>query len=139
MIYDIQHFFFHCLVYILITRLIYGIGRMQARQFNGFLGPQPVKFQPHIFPGKLPVRDIGTHLTRKQQKTLSAFHLIGHIRSFAVVCNQLPRSGETQMEQVMVSGGRAEGMGRVSWQIPETWGEMQQPGALPDGVCPGQE
>ncbi len=25
------------------------------------------------------------------------------------------------------------------WQIPETWGEMQQPGALPDGVCFGQK
>ena len=73
---DIQHFFLHSLVNILVAGLIHGLVRMKARQLYGLLCPQPVKFYPDIFPWKLPIRNISADLIGEEKEPLSALDLI---------------------------------------------------------------
>ncbi len=111
---DIQHFFLHSLVNILVAGLIHGLVRMKARQLYGLLYPQPVKFYPDIFPWKLPIRNISADLIGEEKEPLSAFDLITDRFSLFIFCIQPSRARKAQVEEIMISGGRTEGMGGIA-------------------------
>ena len=59
----------------------------KARVGQEFFGFQAVKFNPGIFPGDFPVRNISAYLVWEHHKTLAAFYLVGDGLPSGIFCN----------------------------------------------------
>jgi hypothetical protein len=81
---------------------------------KAFRHPQPVEFQPGVFPGKLLIGDIGGYLVGEQEKALAALDLVFVGFAFGGLRVEPARAGQAQVEEIVVSGSRAIGMGRVA-------------------------
>lgn len=111
---NIEHFGFHdfrqVFVTCLIDRLVYG----EACQFDGLFGAQAIKFNPYIFPGDGIVRDVSAYLVWKEHEPLAALNLVCVRLPFGIVGIERAGAREAEMEEIVVPGGRAEGMGWVA-------------------------
>ena len=70
-----------------MARLVDGLVAADPGQFNGFFGTQAVEFNPGIFPGDFPVRNISAYLVWEHHKTLAAFYLVGDGLPSGIFCN----------------------------------------------------
>ena len=88
-----------------------GVDRLAAAepcQVQALVGPQSVKFQPGVFPGVLRVGPVGGDLPRHNQKAVVRRDLV-----LGAVGQQHPPPRNGIVEQVVIAGIRAVGMGRT--------------------------
>lgn len=111
---NIEHFFFQNFPHFFGMCMIDWCRFSQSCQFQNFFYAKSVKFDPHIFSGKLLVGDVGGDLLREDHKSLSAFDRIGLCYSGSIIGHQCTGSGDHIMEQIMISGSRTVGVGRLT-------------------------
>ena len=60
------------------------------------------------------IRYVGADLVGKDHKSLAAFYLISDGFAGCILCKERAGAGQAVMEEIMVSGSRAEGVGGIA-------------------------
>ena len=104
---DVQHFLAQLLSCVLTGRGVDGFRSADAGQPQAFLGPQPVKLNPCVFPWIPFICAVGGDLSGNHQKSVPPGDFVN-----LLISKQGARAGYDLVEQIMVSGMRAVGMRR---------------------------
>ena len=111
---NVQHLLAQLLCRILTGRGVDGFRSADAGQPQAFLGPQPVKLNPCVFPRLLFICTVGGDLPRNNQKSVPCRDGIG-----LLVGKQRALPGNHIVEQIVISGMGAVGMERFGSLPPE--------------------
>ena len=103
---NVEHLVSHCFPEGSEPGVIDRVVLCEAGDGERFFCPHAVKFQPHIGPGKAVVRHICGDTAGRDQKSLPGPDIVGA----SVVRHHFSASGKDIVEEVMIAGGRAEGM-----------------------------
>ena len=116
---DIKHFLHQCLPHLFGICSVNRRVRRQPGNGESLFYTKPVKFQPHIFPGKLLIGNVGVDLSGKDHKALPAFDGIFPGDAFRIARHKLSGPGNDIVEQKVGPGSRAIVMGRGAMLLSE--------------------